>query len=306
MVADDWLFGLPLSCLDELIAFGATHETLDFESQRAVEVEAVLRDLSVTRAVLSEGTRCLTRGHGFVVLDRVPIDILSEQQCRVIAWGLFSCIGRVVDQKMGGTKLYDVQDKGVGLRYGVRRSITNLSQEFHTDAGWLNAPPEIIGLFCRTPSETGGLNQLTSLVGAHETMRVEYPEHLERLYESFYWDRQAEHALDEPTASAHPVFFTERGKVHARYYDDYIRKGQGLAHEPLDDAGEASLAAFREIVERKERMLEFGLEAGQLLLVNNREVAHSRSAFSGPNGQRSQRHYYRLWSRRSGTTRLDG
>ena len=106
--------------------------------------------------------------------------------------------------------------------------------------------------------------------------------------------------------SSQPVFYEEDGKVNARYYDDYIRNGQRLANETLDAAGEQALATFRTVVEREERRIEFGLEPGQFLLVNNREVAHSRSAFSGLEGRRSQRHYFRLWSRRKGAATLDG
>ena len=303
---ESWLIPLAGDVVDELLAFAQAHDTLDFDSQGNVGAESALEDLTRTGAALLEVADRLERGHGFVVLDRVPIASLSEYQCRVVAWALFSCVGRVVDQKVSGTKVYDVQDKGVALEYGVRRSITNLAQEFHTDAGWLNAPPEVIGLFCRVPAEQGGLNQLMSLVSAHETMREEHPHELRRLYEPFFWDRQAEHAPDEPKMSAQPIFYEEDGKVNARYYDDYIRKGQGLAGETLDANGEVALAALQEIVERKERMLEFGLEAGQFLLVNNREVAHSRSGFSGLEGKRSQRHYFRLWSRRSGSSLLDG
>ena len=303
---DDWLIRIPGEVIEELVCFAEQHDALDFHSQGEVGAEAGLAGLVRTRQVLAEARDRLERGHGFVVLDHVPVNTLTEYQCRVVAWALFSCMGRVVDQKVSGTKVYDVQDKGVELEYGVRRSITNLDQEFHTDAGWLDAPPEMIGLFCRAPAEIGGLNQLMSLVGAHESMREEHPEQLKRLYQPFYWDRQAEHAPDESKMSAQPVFYEEDGKVNARYYDDYIRNGQGLADEPLDSAGEEALATFRSVVGRKERMIEFGLQAGQFLLVNNREVAHSRSEFSGPEGRRSQHHYFRLWSRRKGATTLDG
>jgi len=224
----------------------------------------------------------------------------------VVAWALFSCLGRVVDQKLSGTKVYDVQDKAVAFGYGVRRSITNLEQELHTDAAWLAAPPEIIGLFCRIPAEQGGLNRLVSLAGAHDILATQSPAALARLYRPFWWDRQAEHGPAEPKASAQPIYYRDRGQLNARYYDDYIRNGQRLAGEALDPEGESALAAMRAVLERSQRSVELGLEPGQYLLVNNRELAHSRSAFSGPGGRRSARHYLRLWSRRGGSTRLEG
>ena len=44
-------------------------------------------------------------------------------------------LGQVVAQKVNGARFYDVKDTGQALGYGVRRSVTNLGQPFHTDGG---------------------------------------------------------------------------------------------------------------------------------------------------------------------------
>src|SRR2546428_8401772 len=38
------------------------------------------------------------------------------------------------------TTLFRSRDTGKGLEYGVRRSVTNLELQFHTDAPWLALP----------------------------------------------------------------------------------------------------------------------------------------------------------------------
>ena len=94
--------------------------------------------------------------------------------------------GPVVGQKWGGTRIYDVKDIGTAMGHGVHRSITNLSQECHTNGGWLTQTPKIIAMTCL---------------------------------------RQAEHPKGEPKCSRHPVYAWSGNRRAVRYYDDYIRQG---------------------------------------------------------------------------------
>ena len=88
----------------------------------------------------------LVDGPGFAVLDRVPVERYRWQEGQAIGWVLANLMGRVVAQKHDGTRLYDVRDTGKALAQGIRRSITNLEHEVHTDGSWLSLPPRFIGL----------------------------------------------------------------------------------------------------------------------------------------------------------------
>jgi alpha-ketoglutarate-dependent taurine dioxygenase len=184
----------------------------------------------------------------------------------------------------------------------VRRSITNLEQEFHTDGGWLPLPPSFVGLYCLQPAAEGGMSRCASLVTVHEALRG-HPDLLDRLHQPFWWDRQAEHAPDDVTYSRAPVYWHADGRVFARYYDDYVRKGHALAGEPLDGLGADALEAMREVIEADENWIEFLLEPGQFLYVNNRQIAHSRTAFCDDD---AKRHLMRFWNRDEGRPDLEG
>ncbi|MGH6919378.1 MAG: TauD/TfdA family dioxygenase, partial [Geminicoccaceae bacterium] len=222
---------------------------------------------------------------------------------QAIAWLLAQLLGQVVAQKWDGTRLYDVRDSGKALAHGVRRSVTNLEQHFHTDGGWLSTPPHFVGLFCVQPAASGGHSRCASLVSAHDELGARAPERLERLYAPFWWDRQAEHDPADTAWSEHPVFRTDDGVLVARYYDDYVHKGYALKGAVLDEAGAAALAALREIVEAPQSWLEFRLASGQLQYLNNRQVAHSRTAFRDDG---ARRHLLRLWNRDEGSPGLEG
>ena len=299
----DWLVPVPAPCVTELDAalarIGTTPpapETLSPESF----------DLPACRAVMSRVLEKLERGEGLAVLDRFPVERYSVEQNRAVGWLLGALLGPLVDQKWTGTRVYDVKDAGQELGYGVRRSVTNLAQPFHTDGPWLWKPPAFVGLFCLDAAMEGGLSRFTSLVTAHEQLRARRPDLLERLYRPFWWDRQAEHPAGDARASTHPVFERDGNGLTVRWYEDYVVKGHAMAGEALDVDGTAALAALRQTVDAEESWVEFRIERGQLQYLNNRRFAHCRTAFADTHGTLSRRHMLRLWNRPEGTTRLEG
>jgi hypothetical protein len=170
------------------------------------------------------------------VVDRFPVERYDLDGNRAIGWLLAALLGQVVAQKANGARLYDVRDTGQALGYGVRRSVTNLDQPFHTDGGWLWKAPAFVGLFCLESALEGGLSRFVSLVTAHNILRRTRPDLLARLYRPFAWDRQGEHAAEAPRVSRQPVFEYD-GTLAARYYEDYIVNGYRLAGAELDAEG---------------------------------------------------------------------
>jgi alpha-ketoglutarate-dependent taurine dioxygenase len=235
------------------------------------------------------------------------VERYSTEENRAIGWLLAAMLGQVVAQKVDGTRLYDVRDTGQAPGYGVRRSVTNLDQPFHTDGGWLWKAPAFVGLFCLESALEGGLSRFVSLVTAHNALRRTRPDLLRRLYRPFAWDRQGEHPADAPRVSHRPVFEYD-GTLAARYYEDYIVNGYRLAAADLDDDGREALAALRALVDDEASWVEFRIEKGQLQYLHNRQFAHSRTAFRDATapGQGRGRHMLRLWNRDEGTWHLDG
>jgi alpha-ketoglutarate-dependent taurine dioxygenase len=259
-------------------------------------------DLPACVAVMAQTRAKLLEGPGFAVLDRVPVDQYRRQEGQAIGWILANLMGRVVAQKRDGTRLYDVRDTGKAIAHGVRRSITNLEQEFHTDGGWLLLPPSFIGLYCLQPAAEGGMSRCASLVTVHQALRG-HPKLLDRLHQPFWWDRQAEHAADDVTHSRAPIYWHADERMFARYYDDYVRKGYALAGEPLDQLGADALEAMHAAIESEENWIEFLLQPGQFLYINNRQIAHSRTAFRDDG---ARRHLMRFWNRDQGAPDLEG
>ena len=299
---EGWLIPLPAECVAELDEVAATVRA----TPRPVDtLDPADFSLRACTAVMASVRAKLETDTGLAVVDRFPVERYSHAENLAIGWLLAAMLGQVVAQKTNGTRLYDVKDSGQALGYGVRRSVTNLGQPFHTDGGWLWKAPAFVGLFCLESAMEGGLSRFASLVTAHHELRRRRPDLLARLYQPFDWDRQGEHAPDAPRVSRQPVFEYEGGTLASRYYEDYMRNGSKLAGLELDDEGARALEAMREIVDDPASWVEFRIEKGQLQYLNNRQFAHSRTAFvdAGP-GQ--GRHMLRLWNRDEGTWHLEG
>ena len=303
--ADRWLIPLSESCVAELdqvvMSLRANPRPLESLAPAAFSLRACSDLMSDVRAKLETDT-------GLAVVDRFPVERYETEENRAIGWLLAAMLGQVVAQKANGARLYDVKDTGQALGYGVRRSVTNLGQPFHTDGGWLWKAPNFVGLFCLESALEGGQSRFTSLVTAHNELRRTRPDLLARLYTPFAWDRQGEHAPDDARASQHSVFEYDRGILAARYYEDYIVNGQKLAATALDDEGREALDAMRAIVDDPASWVEFRIEKGQLQYLNNRQFAHSRTAFkdAGTPQQGGGRHMLRLWNRDEGSWHLEG
>jgi alpha-ketoglutarate-dependent taurine dioxygenase len=295
----DWLVAVPQACiaeLDEIARVAHAHAgPLAALDPGPIELPACAAAMAAVRAKAISGP-------GFAVLDRIPVEGYRREEAQAIGWVLANLVGRIVAQKRDGTRLYDVRDTGKALAHGVRRSITNLEQEFHTDGGWLPLPPSLIGLYCLQPAVEGGMSRCASLLTVHAELGAR-PDLRARLHQPFFWDRQAEHAPDAVPYSRAPIFQRSGDTVQARYYDDYVRKGHALAGAPLDGTAAAALDAMREAIEAEDKWLEFRLERGQLLYVNNRQIAHSRTAFRDDD---AKRHLMRFWNRDEGTPDLEG
>ena len=299
-----WLIPLPEACvaeLDEVVAsLRAAPRPIEALSPAAFSLRACSAVMSDVRTKLETDT-------GLAVVDRFPVERYREEENRAVAWLLAAMLGQVVAQKANGARLYDVRDTGQALGYGVRRSVTNLGQPFHTDGGWLWKAPSFVGLFCLESALEGGLSRFVSLVTAHNTLRRTRPDLLARLYRPFAWDRQGEHGPDAARVSQQAVFEYD-GTLTSRYYEDYIVNGHRLAGAELDGEGREALAALRAIVDDPASWVEFRIEKGQLQYLNNRQFAHSRTAFmdAGTPGQGPGRHMLRLWNRDEGTWHLEG
>lgn len=115
----------------------------------------------------------------------------------------------------------------------------------------------------------------------------------------FYFDRQKEHAPNEPRSRKYPIF-TFDGQLHVRCNPTLVRNGYQLAGEVLDEEGEAALTVLQDVLSDESLWWEGMLERGQVQFLNNRDLAHTRTPFRDTTDSALKRHLVRYWLRDEG------
>jgi len=263
--------------------------------------------LDACRAALTHVRRRLDEGVRFALVDRLPLEDLSLEAAKAMYWLLAGLVARLVAQKLDGTMIYDVHDTGAAALpgSGVRPDKTNIELKPHNDNSYNTTPPDYVALLCVRPARRGGTSRVVSFLTAHNLMLARHPALLERLYRPFWFDRQREFFPGEPPIFAAPVYDYD-GTLRARFSAHQIHGGYALKGEPIDAAGAAAIAALLELFDDPDLTVDFDLEPGQLQLVNNRAIGHSRSAFEDHPEPERRRHLVRLWLRDHGRRAYPG
>jgi alpha-ketoglutarate-dependent taurine dioxygenase len=293
---DDWRVPVPDACLAELDGAIA--------ALRKNPLPTVLLDptdfaLDACRKLTRRVRDILENGVGFAVLDRLRLSGLSDDESKTLYWLLSNMVSRVVAGAWDGRMLHDVVDTRQKLGLRVRGDLTNQEIQWHTDNGF-SCTPDHIGLLCIRAAPEGGANRIASLHAAHDLMRDRHPDLLARLYEPFYWNRMGEHHPDDTPVNRFPYFEHDGTRLRGRFNRRIVHAGYELAGEPFDEAGRAAVAAFCEVLDDPALSAGFTLEAGQVAYMNNRVVAHHRTAFVDADAPDMRRHLVRIYMRDQG------
>ena len=237
----------------------------------------------------------LEQGRGFVLQDGAQLRDGSPQSATLGYWLIGQCLGTPVVQNVQGTLLYDVRDTGQSVEYGARFSVTNADSSYHTDNSFGERVTDWVGLLCLRPARSGGINHLVSAWSVAEILARECPDLLAVLAEPFPVDRRGGFREGESPIAYRPVLERRGDDVLVRYLRYWIHAGAEKAGKTLTERQVRALDALDEVISRPELRVEFSLQAGQTLWMNNRWLLHSRTAFQDFEEPERRRHLVRLW-----------
>jgi alpha-ketoglutarate-dependent taurine dioxygenase len=293
-----WYHPLPEHCLSSI---DETIRQLRRDPRPATELRVFETPCGSLRDELKRVLTTLESGRGFLILQGIPSHLYSGAEQQTIYWLLGQLLGRPFAQNIQGTLLYDVRDTGQDVRYGVRFSVTNAELGFHTDNSFGEEVLDYVGLLCINASKSGGLNQLVSVYSLHNELLANHPDVLEVLYQPFHVDRRGGFRPgDAPTIMA-PVLQWDGAELICRYLRYWIEAGHEKVGQALSGKQRNALDVLDRVASSPELQVEFGLQAGEILFINNRWLMHSRSAFEDHPEPERKRHYVRLWLQSEGT-----
>jgi alpha-ketoglutarate-dependent taurine dioxygenase len=295
-----WHVTLPADCRAEIAAA--------LDAYRHNPLPTVLLDpadfrLPACAALMGGVRRQLEDGTRFALLDRLPVEDMTKDEAKAIYWLLCSLLARPVSQKLvDGTMIYDVHDTGAVATAGsgIRPDKTSIEITLHNDNTYNPVPPNFVGLLCLRAAQSGGLSRVVNFHALHNRLQARSQNALARLYEPFWFDRQREHLPDEPPIHAAPVFAYDGGRLATRLALFQMKNGQVLRGAALDEAGREAVAAVEEALAEPGLCATFTMVSGQIQLLNNLAVGHSRTAFVDYDAPEQRRHIVRIWMRDHG------
>ena len=302
---EDWFFELPPACLAEL---RAVLPALRRNPQPVDRIDPSQYELPACRAFMQEVKTALDEGVRFAVVDRLPMDELSDAEAESLYWILSSFIARPVEQKLTGTMIYKVHDTGLKATAGsgVRPDQTNMDQFFHNDNSYNTTPPEYVALLCVRPAKAGGVSHVISFYTVNNALLQKHAHVIPRLYRPFWFDRQKENRADEAAVMSAPMFTYDGARLRARLGLFQIRNGYTLRDEPIDSEATEAMAALADVFADASLTFDFAMERGQMQFVNNRELCHRRTAFEDYEDPSQKRLLMRLWLRDTGSVKYPG
>ena len=168
--------------------------------------------------------------------------------------------------------------------------MTPRALEPHTDNPYRIPQPGYVLLHCIENSAEGGESGLTDGFRAAEELRKESPEMFKALVETpvnwFYRDDQA--ILEDSSAF---IDVNKDGSLrHVRFHGRSDRVA-ALDADQLD-VFYAARRRFNQIIQSDALELRFKLQAGDMFMVDNYRLVHSRKAFTLKKGTRHMRQAY--------------
>lgn len=263
-------------------------------------------EMPACRAMMARARKELDEGVGFVIVDRLPMDAYSRDEAKALYWILSQLVSRPVAQSWDGKVIYDVRDFGRPPGNGVRPDITNYEQNFHTDNSYNLYPPEYVALLCLHPAMEGGISSIVSFYSVYNEMLASHRGLVERLYRPYLFDRQREHAPDEPKVLSHPLFQLEGEKLVCRLSHRHVVNGYRMAGHELDAEGLEALETLERTMMAPRFAREFFFEPGQIQIVDNIRCGHRRTGFKDYPEENRKRHLIRLWLRDRGRRFYNG
>jgi len=248
-------------------------------------------DLPVLRPGVLRWVEPLGEGRGFVLLRGFPIEELSPEATELAYIGLGTQLGTPVGQDADATLLGHVRDEGVARTGpGVRLYQTRGRQDFHTDGS------DIVGLLCLRRAKSGGESRIVSSFAVYNEILRRRPDLVEVLYEPMYWDRNDEQSAGEDPYFTLPVLNDVGGRPRMFYIGWYIRDAQRHPQVPrLTGPQREALEIIESIANDPEFYLEMNFEPGDIQLIANAKILHSREGYEDHEDPGRRRHLLRLW-----------
>lgn len=235
----------------------------------------------------------LENGRGCVVIRGLDMGRYDLDTAKTLYWGLAVHLGIPISQNSRGERIAHVADTGRDYySKNVRGYTTSAHLRPHCDAC------DVVGLLCWRIAKAGGESLMASATAIYNELLEKHLDYLPALMRGFHYDLRGEGATgdeDEVTLHRVPVFSWFGGRLSCRFNQKSIGAGMEKAGMPLDALEQAAVAAVGELALSDRLRYDLTFREGDIQLLNNHAVLHSRNAFEDWPEPERKRNLLRLW-----------
>lgn len=285
---DDWVRRLSAAELDE-IDRAVTHaertgrDIVDLR-QEDFPLERLLPLLRTIR-------RDTLNGRGFFLLRGIPVGRYSLRQSAIAYWGLGLYLGDPVSQNGKGHVLGHVTN--LGLDYAdpeVRGYQTNARLNYHADSS------DLVALLCLRTARSGGLSSIVSSTTVWNELVRRRPDHARALMAPLCYTRWGEIPADRKPWAEIAAFTPWEGRMIATYVRSAIEKSQRMPEVPrLSPMQIEAMNHLDALAADPALHLDMVFEPGDVQVLCNHSILHSRTAYEDWPEVSQRRHLLRLW-----------
>ncbi len=248
-------------------------------------------DLASAGATISSAMQEAHHGGGLALVRGLPRDELSEAEFRVLTWAIGLHHGVPRPQGKATQYVSDVRDVSTDYRASNGRGFSsNAKLDFHADGA------DIAVLACYNTAKSGGQSMISSSVTARKLLLAERPDLGDIAHQDFYFSRQQEQTEDEGAAYGQPLFDTCEGRVFGKWNRNRVQSAQNIDGVPqLTGKQRETMDMMDAILQRPDVMFTMWLEPGDMQLINNHTMLHSRTDYVDFDEPSKKRLLHRLW-----------
>ncbi len=214
------------------------------------------------------------------------------------------CLGNLVSQNKNGIKLLKIKPKKNIKTYNdkqkkkiLRYHQTNLGGSIHSDGPQLDTPPNYVAMACLNQAEKGGSSVLTDTRLIFRYLNKKNKEVLNTLKKKFPFEKRgfSKNGKLSNKIILKPIFELKNRTLRFRYLRDYIESGYRSKNYKITKQIKKSFNVLDSLLEKRRFIKKFKLNKGDILILDNRYMAHGRTKFQFDKKGHNSRVLLRTW-----------
>ncbi|MCK9509371.1 MAG: TauD/TfdA family dioxygenase [Pigmentiphaga sp.] len=284
----DWVWQLEPQEIDEMLS--AVEQG---KAKGLVPTQFLKSELPMPRieARMEQVREELEEGRGFALLRGLPVNKLSDDEARILFWGLSMALGVPEEQDASGQVMHSVTNTGLKVEKNnsVRSYQTDDELTFHNDGG------DGFMLLCLRTALSGGVSKLVSVSTIYNEVLRQRPDLLELLEAPWDFDTRGQHPHGLQIQRV-PILNFHAEKLSILYKRRYLLLAQEKEEvEKWTQAHHEAIALIEAICNDPANQHQFTMKPGDIQIGNNYSVLHSRTKYQDHDDPAQRRHLLRAW-----------